>query len=258
MRGPYFLLFVFLPLVAAALIKVHKQCEMCSLMSKCLCKKASVLGKLAMSAKTVSKGSLMHLRANNQAILTRLVCVLILIFIVPSLSVLCFPWKLWLALAPDRQAESFQLYFALWKSDTVINEDLRLPPLLCSLGCPRKWESTKVPGGVYGAGWLTKRSARPAAERGGAERSSAVEDNGGPSLSRAVAGHAGFETERKTFSARQRVENGSMIWHFELLFHANSGSDSDKWSTYGSLVTVILNNDSSNREINHHYSTDTK
>lgn len=76
MQGPYFHIFVFLPLVAARLIKVHKQYEMCSLMSKCFCKKGSVLGKLAMSANTVSKASLMHLRTNNQAILTRLVCLL--------------------------------------------------------------------------------------------------------------------------------------------------------------------------------------
>lgn len=76
MQGPYFHIFVFLALVAARLIKVHKQYEMCSLMSKRFCKKGSVLGKLAMSAKTVSKASLMHLRTNNQAILTRLVCLL--------------------------------------------------------------------------------------------------------------------------------------------------------------------------------------
>lgn len=44
MQGPYFLVFVFLPLVAARLIKVYKQCEMCSLMSKCFCKRALSLG----------------------------------------------------------------------------------------------------------------------------------------------------------------------------------------------------------------------
>lgn len=46
--------FVFPPVVTARLINIHKQREMCSLMSKSFCKKGSVLGKLAMSANTVS------------------------------------------------------------------------------------------------------------------------------------------------------------------------------------------------------------
>ena len=91
-------------------------------MSECLCKKGSVLGKLAMSAKTVSKPSLMHLTTNNRAILTELVCVLqLLVFIVPSFShgnyrPLCLL---------TGSVESVTLLLCA-KSDKVINEDLRL------------------------------------------------------------------------------------------------------------------------------------
>lgn len=85
----------------------------------------------------------MHLRTNNRAILARLVCLLnLLIFIVPSCSVLYFPWKSASILTTDREAESFHLYFALWKSDTVINEDF--PLYSAALGLQiRKWESKK-------------------------------------------------------------------------------------------------------------------
>lgn len=70
----------------------------------------------------------MHLRTNNRAILTRLICVLdLLIFIVPSFSVLYFPWKF--SLYP--LTESFQ-FSPFCKSDTLINADLILLSLLFS------------------------------------------------------------------------------------------------------------------------------
>lgn len=48
------------------------------------------------------------------------------------------------------------------------------------------------------------------------------------------------------------VQTGSMIRYFQLLLLAHGGSDSDKCSTYGSLVPGTLNDDSSNCDINHH------
>ena len=45
-------------------------------------------------------------------------------------------------------------------------------------------------------------------------------NNSGLSLSRAITEYAFFkiEREKKNILAKQTVENGSMIWHFELLF----------------------------------------
>lgn len=61
----------------------------------------------------------------------------------------------------------------------------------------------------------------------------------------------------KNISVKQTGEDGNMRWQCEFLFRADTGSDTDKWCTHGSLVTVILNNDSNEHEI-HSYSSDTK
>lgn len=197
----------------------------------------------------------MHLRTNNQAILTRLVCLPnLLIFIVLSCCVCHFPLKLASTLPTDREAESFHLYYALLKSDTVINGDF--PLYSAPLGLQtRKWESTESQE-VFMAqdGKLSDLLG---------QLQSAVELNETAQSKTTVGFHCDHNKvcflwdREKNISVIQTVEDGNMRWQFQLVFQADSGSYTDKWSTYGSLVTVILNNDSNNHEINPYW-PDTK
>lgn len=102
---------------------------------------------------------------------------------------------------------------------SLINEDLRLPTQLCSLRFASKEVGVdKVPGGVYGTGRLTKWSAWPAMSAAELNETAQSKNNSRLSPRRAITEYAFFKTERKNISAKQTVENGSMIWHFELLF----------------------------------------
>lgn len=206
-------------------------------MSKFFCKKASVLGKLAMSAKTVSKPRPMHLRTNNRAILTRLICVLDpLMFIVPSFSVLCFPWTF--SLYP--LTVSFQLS-PFCKSDTAINGDLILLSLLFS-------------DRFQGSGSRQRRGKCVCDTEGAIEvihLACSREQRGWIKTVR-VQCTAHYRQHILGRGEAEPVQTGSTIPYFELLRLTHSESDSDKCSTYGSLVPVTLNDDSSNCDINHH------
>lgn len=158
MQGPYFLVFVFLPLVAARLIKVHKQCEMCSLMSKCFCKRALSLGSWPCQLKPYPNpvsciSGLTTSPFSPASFVSSISSFSLFSHFLYSTSHgnYCSLYLL------TGGAESLQLYFAPCKSDTVINDDLRLPSLLCSFRVASKEVGVdKVPGGVYGTGWLTK------------------------------------------------------------------------------------------------------
>lgn len=123
-QGLDFLVFVFLPLVAARLIKVHKQWEMCSLMSKCFCKRDLSLGSwpchLTLYPNPVSCISGQTTRPFSLGLIVSSIS----FSLSPGFFVVYFTWKLSAAMPPDMEG-------SVAKSGKVThNEELRL---LCSL-----------------------------------------------------------------------------------------------------------------------------
>lgn len=119
-----------------------------------------------MSANCIQNPVLVHLRPNKQRPVSAGLfvsslwlifhCSLISSSVLPiEISIHCESWQ-------GRPA-LFQLYFfPQWKSHTVINEASAISPFFFAL---KEVGVDKVPGGLYGAGWLTKWSTWLARER---------------------------------------------------------------------------------------------
>lgn len=218
-----------------------------------------------MSANCIQNPVLVHLRPNKQRPVSAGLfvsslwlifhCSLISSSVLPiEISIHCESWQ-------GRPA-LFQLYFfPRWKSHTVINEASATSFFFFAL---KEVGVDKVPGGLYGAGWLTKWSTWLARERLWSWMRCRKKKRQKTTAnfhcdSRPLQSLLSLRDTGKTWiSEKGAVENGSMMWHLELLFGADSRSDTDKWSTYGSLVTLMLNNDGNSSQINHYYCVDTQ
>lgn len=143
----------------------------------------------------------------------------LLFYFFPKLN---FPWKL--SATGDASAKIEQNHS--WRS---ISASSALPLQGSNIG-----GSVKVPGGFHDTRWLTKWCARLAAVCGGAER-------GGSQKQQWAFNCFNKGGEEESFHRNKWLEDWCMMWHFQLLFPADTRSDTDKWSAYDSLLIQMQN-----------------